>query len=140
MPGIPEIRLFDTRFHVRALERRTARCQVEDQSFSALGVCSLKLSGNDWQLIYDAGQGSWSFWPYQRGGRRARDANSRGDRRKAPSNTALTRGKPWLVTMLPFHPFVTLWPLSTSYAFAAPHRFYLETGIVLASSSLCLLN
>lgn len=89
MPRIPaEIRLFDTRFHVRALQRRTARCQVEDQSFSALGVCSLKLSGNDWQLIYDAGQGSWSFWSYQRSGRRARDANSRGDRRKAPADMA----------------------------------------------------
>jgi len=136
LPRILEIRLFDTRFHIRALE---ARCRVEDQSFSALGVCSLKLSGNDWQLIYDVGQGSWSFWSYQRSGRRARDANSRGDRRKASADMALTRDKPLLVAMLPFHPFVTLWPLFTSYAFAvSQRRFYLETDIILTNSNLCL--
>lgn len=141
MPRIREIRLFDTRFHIRALQRWTACCQVEDQSFSVLGVYSLKLSANDWQLIYDAGQGSWSFWSYQRSGRRARNADSRGDRRKAsPVDTALTCGKPLLVTV-PFHPFVTLWLLFTSYTFAVLHRcFCLETGIVSASSNLCLLN
>lgn len=103
-------------------------------------LLALRLSGNDWQLIYDAGQGSWSFWSYQRSGRRACNANSRGDRRKAPADTALTRGKPLLVTVPPFHPFVTLWHLSLCLtAFAVPHRcFYLETGVVSASSNLCL--
>jgi len=90
MLRISEIHLFDTRLHIRALERRTGALSGQGSIFlSSLGVCWLKLSGNDWQLIYDASQGSWSFWSYQRSGRRARDADSRGDRRKTPADTAL---------------------------------------------------
>lgn len=139
---VPRIREIRRRaFSERAFQRRTLTEQraVSSRGSIFLGAWrtqdrSLKLSGNDWQLIYDADQGSWSSRSYQRSGCHENDcADSRGDRRKAFADATLAGGKPSVVTVRPFHPFVTLWvPLCTLrlplLPLAAPPR--LETGII----------